>query len=169
LKRVYHPYWLWEEYHAGMWKKAHAKEEAGLLQTAIEFTGNAELYGRSMIEAVHLWPWSCEHNLTCKSMNRQAWIGHAACCIAIACPEYITRLAWHTLSQKQQDDANSKADTAIEYWEHHYERGLRCRKSILELTSTQRQKIESLGPLTISPEFRSAIAEGRIVQLCFTW
>jgi hypothetical protein len=70
-----------------------------------------------MLKAIDLWPVSCEHNLSCTGMNRQAWIGHAACCIATGCPEHITRLAWHTLTQKQQDEANAKADFAIKTWE----------------------------------------------------
>jgi hypothetical protein len=53
-------------------------------------------------------------------MNRQAYIGHAAACIAIGSPEYITRLAWHQLTNDQQDKANNKADIAIKTWEENY-------------------------------------------------
>lgn len=117
LRRIYHPHDKWEEYYAGMWRSVYGKEKEDLLKKAIEFTGNAELYGSFMMRVINEWPISCEHNLTCVEMNRQAWIGHAACCLAIGCPEDITRLAWHQLTQKQQDDANAKAAEAIKQWE----------------------------------------------------
>jgi hypothetical protein len=120
LKRVYHPYHLWEDYLNGMWRKVSASEERIFLEKAIAFTGNADLYGAYMIWAIKMWPIGCEHNLTCIEMNRQAWIGHAATCIAIECPEYITRSAWWQLTQEQQDKANAKADIAIKIWEENY-------------------------------------------------
>jgi len=91
-----------------------------LLKQAIEFTGNPPLYGSFMMRVIKEWPISCEHNLTCKGMNRQAWIGHAAACIAIGCPEHITREAWAYLTQEQQDLANAEADKAIAQWELEY-------------------------------------------------
>jgi len=116
--RIYHHYIYWEEHHAGMWRHISGKRAEEYLQRAISFTGDAELYGSYMMKVIDQWPKSCEQNLTCPSMNRQAWIGHAACCIAIGCPEEITRLAWHHLTQKQQDDANVKADEAIAEWQN---------------------------------------------------
>jgi len=120
MRRVYHPYTEWEEFHAGMWRTVRGDEAAELMQRAVEFTGNAELYGKWMMRVVDEWPISCEHNLTCRAMNRQAWIGHAATCLAIKCPEDITRLAWHELDDQQRDEANAKATLAIEEWERRY-------------------------------------------------
>jgi len=107
-----------------MWRVIHGAEAEEYLQKAITFTGNAELYGEWMMKVIDEWPKSCEHNLTCGGMNRQAWIGHAACCLAIGCPEEITRLAWHHLTEKQQDAANAKADAAILEWEKRYKAGV---------------------------------------------
>lgn len=117
MKRMYHPYTKWEEFHAGMWRDISHEEEEEFLKKAIEFTGDHELYGSWMLKVVDSWKISCEHNLSDTSINRQAWIGHAACCLAIGCPEHITRRAWHCLSNEQQEKANMKADIAIEKWE----------------------------------------------------
>ena len=111
---------MWEEYKLGMWKNIHGEKRNELLRKAIQFTGNAKLYGEYMIRVIREWPISCEQNLMITGLNRQAWIGHAACCIAFQCPEEITRLAWHFLSNKQQIKANKKADYAIELWEKYY-------------------------------------------------
>lgn len=114
--RIYHHYEKWEEYHRGMWKLIPLSEEPAMLKVAIGFTGDAEKYGTAMFRAVNEWPISCEQNLTNPSMNHRAWIGHAACCIAIGAPEYLVRRAWSFLTEEQQTAANKKADEAIAEW-----------------------------------------------------
>jgi hypothetical protein len=105
-----------------MWRKVAARERPALLKSAIEFTGDAKKYGLFMMRIVSEWPISCEHNLTEKSANRLAWIGHAAAALAINCPEDITREAWAYLDQQQQDDANAQAQNALNTWGRTYER-----------------------------------------------
>jgi hypothetical protein len=114
INRIYHPYWLWEEASHNMW--GSVQDRALYLDWAVEFTGNAELYGSWMIKVVNDWKYSCEHNLTNQTQNNQAWIGHAACAYANNCPEDIVRAAWSKLSEQQQIEANKKADQAIELW-----------------------------------------------------
>lgn len=117
MKRIYHPYWTWEDWQAGMWGSVSKAEAAALLTKAVEFTGNATLYGSYMQRVIREWPIACEHNLTETSMNRQAWIGHAATAMALGgCPETITRQAWAHLTQEQQDAANEQAQQAIDQW-----------------------------------------------------
>jgi hypothetical protein len=115
--RVYHPFHVWEDWKAGMWRKVSGKEEKALLAKAVEFTGDAELYGQWMNLVPIRWPMACEHNLTDLSQNRRAWIGHAACQPAIGCPEHVTRSAWGFLTNDQQDLANAQADKVISAWE----------------------------------------------------
>jgi hypothetical protein len=119
VKQKYYSYDKWEDYVNGMWRKVPLSEESKYLDEAIRFTGNAEEYGSYMLLVAKEWPISCEHNLTDISQNRKAWIGHAACCLAIKCPEYITRQAWGYLTKQQQDEANNKADIAISWWEEN--------------------------------------------------
>ena len=117
VERIYHPYWLWEDYINGMWRKENSILERDYLRKAIEFTGDAEKYGYWMLKVIEDWPITCEHNLTDETQNRKAFIGHCACCHGINCPEYITREAWGYLNKKQQDEANEKANIAITKWE----------------------------------------------------
>jgi len=129
IKQIYIPYYFWEEYYAGMWRFVYGEERQRLFKKAITFTGNAKLYGEYMLKAIKLWVYSCTNTFTNPSMNHQAWVGHAACCIALNCPEDITRLAWHELTQQQQDEANAQADRAIELWFDNYKRGIQpCLK-----------------------------------------
>ena len=131
MKRIHHPYWKWEDAKAGMWRTVIGKEAEEYLEKAIDFMGNADMYGYWMLQVIEQWPNACEHNLTCDSMNRQAWIGHAACCLSFGCPEEITRLAWHRLTDEQRGAANAKADIAIALWETRREE--ECQKNQLEL------------------------------------
>jgi len=128
MERIYHPYHLWEDWKFGMWRNVFGEERETLLKKATEFTGDAKLYGSFMLRVITEWPYACEHNLSSTSINRQAFIGHCACCLALNCPEDITRLAWHTLTQEQQNKANAQADIAIATWEKQYnQRGKKCQ------------------------------------------
>lgn len=129
IKRIFHNHEKWEEYHYGMWKSIFGEEREKLTKEAVKFTGDANTYGAWMKLVIDKWPYSCEHNLTCLDMNRQAWIGHAAVCLALGIPEDITRIAWHQLTQSQQDAANKKADEAISLWEEKH-----CQKDIYQQT-----------------------------------
>lgn len=115
IKRIYHPHWLWEEVKHNMW--GLAEDRQSMLEWAIEFTGDAESYGEWMMKVVRNWTYSCEHNLSNKTQNRKAWVGHAACAYANRCPEDIVRQAWSQLTTEQQEAANNKAQKAIDFWE----------------------------------------------------
>lgn len=116
IKRIYHPYHLWEEIKSNMWGKEGDPKE--LLPWAIEFTGDHKIYGSYMLKVIEGWKYSCEHNLTNFEHNQKAWIGHAACAYANECPEWIVRMAWGKLTDKQRRLANIEADNAIDAWQH---------------------------------------------------
>jgi len=118
FKRVYHHFLDWEEVNHNMWGTVSNRKL--YLKRAIEFTGNHKLYGRFMIRVVNEWKNSCENALTDESINKKAWIGHAACALALGCPEDITRQAWGFLTDEQRVLANRKADEAIKLWEDNY-------------------------------------------------
>lgn len=122
MRQVWHHYETWEEFNFGMWRLVSTEESRELLPKAIEFTGDHVLYGSYMRRVISEWPISCEHNLTNISMNRLAWVGHAACCLAIQCPESVTRSAWKVLTHEQQHLANEQARLAVMQWEQLYER-----------------------------------------------
>lgn len=122
MKRIWHPYTVWEDFLQGMWRIVPKCEETLWLDVAVWFTGDNDLYGQWMLKVINELPLACEHNLTNDAMNRWAWIGHAACCLATGCPEYITRRAWGLLDETQRTLANARAAIALQIWVDNYEK-----------------------------------------------
>lgn len=119
-KRVYHHMNLMEEFHSVMWKQIPADQREAAIEASAELMREADSFELACRRAIDEWPNSAEANLTAAVINHQAWIGHAACCINHGASEDLTRLAWRTLTQEEQDAANAAADRAIEYWESKY-------------------------------------------------
>ncbi len=113
-KQQYVHYLEWEDFHAGMWRRVDNEDE--WLKRAIEFTGDHVLYGHWMRIVIEQWPRTMLHNLTNPSMNKRALLGHCAVCLAIGCPEYITRMAWKQLTDQQRRDADAVAQETINDW-----------------------------------------------------
>ena len=128
LERVWLPIDQWEEVPANMWGEVANKRL--YLQRAVIFTGNHRLYGRYMQRVTREWPNSCVNALTDYNLNRRAWIGHAACALALRCPEDITRQAWGLLTDEQRTLANRQADRAICAWEMRYRQSLGIRADV---------------------------------------
>jgi hypothetical protein len=128
LTRVWRPIESWEEVGFNMWGDCPGRKDA--LRRAICFTGNHRLYGRYMIRVTQEWPNSCINALTDYSLNRRAWIGHAACALALQCPEDVTRQAWGHLTDEQRILANAQADRAIQSWEVRYRESLGVRAHV---------------------------------------
>lgn len=111
-----------------MWGKVNDRKK--FYDKAISFTGDHKVYGSFMQRVIRECPISCENALTDYYMNRKAWIGHAACALALNCPEDITRQAWKELTNEQQYLANKEASRAISSWENMYIESEELRKSM---------------------------------------
>jgi len=118
--RIYKHYNQWEDWINGMWRHVEKDEYESYLQKAIEFTGDHVKYGESMAIVIKEWENTMLHNLTNSSMNKRAFLGHCACCLAINCPEYIVRDAWRLLTEKQRHDADMIAQKHIDNWINEY-------------------------------------------------
>lgn len=109
-----------EEFHSVMWKQIPVEHREAAIEASAELMKEADSFEIACRRAIDEWPNSAEANLTASVINHQAWIGHAACCINHGASEDLTRLAWRTLTQEEQDAANDAADRAIDYWENKY-------------------------------------------------
>lgn len=116
-KRVYYHYEELEEFHAGMWRIVRGDERKRFIELSAALMRDFDLFSDAMLVATHLWPKSCEHNLTIEASNRLAYLGHAGCCVNHGAPEESTRAAWHTLSPEEQARANEAARIVLYEWD----------------------------------------------------
>jgi hypothetical protein len=120
IQRIYHHYLKWEDWQNGMYRstiQADDAEAEELIQYAFSLLSSPKSLYASMSSVVLDWPIASEVNLSHKSINRQAWLGQAACCYEHQVPEHLTKQAWHRLTLLQQDKANAIADRIIREWE----------------------------------------------------
>lgn len=117
MKRIYHPYWLWEDYKAGFYDNVSGEEKKKLLLKAVEMFNSKELTKSNMLRVIEEWKYSCEHNLTNESLNKIAYIGQGACCLYSKIPSTITMEAWSLLTEEVKNRSNELALFTIKQWE----------------------------------------------------
>lgn len=103
-----------------MWLRVNKVTEEIYLKAAIEFTSNHTIYGKAMGEVAYLWKNTMENHLTNMLINRKAFIGHCAVFYKLQIPEYIVRMAWKSLTDRQRYLANYAAEQTIKEWELWY-------------------------------------------------
>ena len=122
IKRVYHHCDVLEE--APMWRPYSGEDGNELSRKAANLMRNENGFRGAMEKALNEWPYSCEHNLSAKSINRRAWLGHAGCFLELGSPEANTRLGWHLLNVEEQMIADMVAEEVIGQWERQYAENL---------------------------------------------
>jgi len=116
LERQFFHYEALEEWKNGMWAIARGAKRNQYRDAAADLMRCPAEFKEAMLQAVSDWPNSCLHNLSAEAVNRLAWLGHADCCIATGSPEECTRLGWHTLNKREQDEANRVAQEVLDVW-----------------------------------------------------
>jgi hypothetical protein len=116
LKRIYHPYTLWEDYKAGFYDNVSGKAKQSKIDKVLEMFNSSKLTEKYMNKVIDEWVYSCEHNLTNESMNKIAYIGQAACCLYAGVPCDLTMRGWKLLSQDIRDRSDKIANKLINKW-----------------------------------------------------
>ena len=120
FKQVYIPYFDWEDWKNGMWRRVSKEEEEILLLKAIEFISDTEKFRRAMMEVCFNWKNTMINSLTNPSINKKAFLGQCAVQFAIDCPESITRQAWKIISETKRNEADFVANQTISLWKKEY-------------------------------------------------
>lgn len=116
MNRIYHPYWLWEDYKAGFYDNCSGESKKEKKELAVKMFMSKALTKKYMMRVVEEWRCSCEHNLTNESMNKIAYVGQAACCIYGGVPSTVTMEIWSTLPQNVRDRSDEIARNTINYY-----------------------------------------------------
>jgi hypothetical protein len=118
MKRIFHPYNLWEDCNNGILETNFNEEQTELLTyKAKSLLCNPKEFYNVGLKVIMEWKYSSEQNLSNSSRNRQAWIGQASCCYKYRVPEHITKYAWRLMTFEEQKEANAVADDIIRLWE----------------------------------------------------
>lgn len=117
IEQQYIPYWEWEDFINGMWRRLDKEDEPRMIKLAVDFTGDHNKYGNAMRDVIFAWPRTMINSLTNKNINRRAFLGHCAVQYKINCPEYIVRIAWKMLTDYQRKMADMVAQENINIYE----------------------------------------------------
>ena len=114
--RIYHPYWLWEDYKSGFYNNPESEKKESYKKSVLELFNDESVCRKWMFYVIDNWKYSCEHNLTNDSLNQIAWIGQSACCCYGGVPNSATMEYWSLLDKNIQDRADSIAMEVIKEW-----------------------------------------------------
>jgi hypothetical protein len=116
-RQEFYPYWLWEDFLAGMYKPTPKESLSQMVASAVGILSCPDKCLDSMRKCVEDWPIAAAENLRDNTKNRRPWMGRACCCVATGVREDAVRLAWWQLSESQRESANDIADAVIAEWE----------------------------------------------------
>jgi ParB-like chromosome segregation protein Spo0J len=114
--RIFHTHDKWECVKAGFYLstvEGKTKEQCQAEYAA--FLSDQDEFASALLDVFERWPNSCEHYLTNTAMNRIAWLGQAAMCVARGVPSQFCS-GFNLLTIEQQDAANQTALTALNRW-----------------------------------------------------
>lgn len=115
MKRIFHHYSKWEDYHAGMYDESKDGRKERVLRAA-HILGTPNICREAMEMVVSKWVVSTEYNLSNAEINRKAWLGQAACSCYAGIHEDETREAWGLMTEQQRVQANKIAAEIIKRW-----------------------------------------------------
>lgn len=112
--QAFAPYYEWEDYLSGFYK--HKCNKPCNISKSREMLLSHELFYQDSLNTFRNWPVTCLVHLTNNTINRKAWIGHAAAYFNYGVCEACTVKAWHSLNENEQYSANNTADAAVKEW-----------------------------------------------------
>jgi hypothetical protein len=117
MNRIYHPFWLWEDYKCGFYDNVTGEKKTQYIDGIIRMFNSESETRKNMLRVINEWVYSCQHNLTNLSLNRIAYIGQGATCLYCGAPSTITMEAWSLLTKEVQMRSDKIALEVIEEWE----------------------------------------------------
>lgn len=128
MKRIFHPYWLWEDYKAGFYDNVSGEKKKEYIKKVLEMFNDKKLTKENMLFVVENWKYSCEHNLTNDSLNKIAYIGQSACSVYAGVPCTVTMECWSMLTEEVKERSNKIALEVIEIWKNNNKNIQLCLK-----------------------------------------
>lgn len=117
MNRIYHTWDKWECYPAGFYEDAPPRGMSAqqCKEAYAEFLRDSQAFRSALSVVLETWRNSCEHYLSNVNMNRIAWLGQAALCVATGIPAAY-RSGYHLLSEADKMSADLVALEALNKW-----------------------------------------------------
>lgn len=117
MDRIWHPYHLWEDYQNNFYggvvddypKDNTLELYASLLKDTSRFEDALKII-------ISQWTYSCEHNLSNRSLNRVAYLGQAACALIYKVPHTVSMGGYNLLSEQEKMAADTMASKYLTQW-----------------------------------------------------
>ena len=114
MKRIFHPWSSWENYHAGFYAIGKLSDER-IREDYANFLRDIPRFSAALERVLREWPKSCEQFLSNEHLNRIAWLGQAAMCIDTGIPACF-RGGFRLLTDAEQAEANAVALACLNRW-----------------------------------------------------
>lgn len=118
-KQIFHHFSKWEDYKMGFYDST-CENVNEHIQKSIDLLSDQKKFKKFAEKLIIDWKFSCEQNLTDPSLNKIAYIGQGACCIANSTPSFVTRLAWSYIEEENQKKANKTAKKILKKWQYNH-------------------------------------------------
>ena len=120
MDRIWHPYYLWEDYKSGFYKSECQLSKEEQIDLSKKLFEDKKDFEKILKKIITEWKYSCEHNLTNESLNKIAWLGQAACAYKYKISNDISREGYNLLSKKDKQEADKIAERMYTRWETEY-------------------------------------------------
>lgn len=120
IEQVYHPWHLWEDHKHGFYNNVSGLNKKKLEANVLELFSNESMTLMFMTSVIDNWVYSCEHNFTNPSINKIAYLGQAACCLAYKVPATVTMSYWRNIPLESRGKADKIAKKLIDNWIKNY-------------------------------------------------
>lgn len=115
INQIFHHFSKWEDNKAGFYDTT-CEEYKEHIQKSIKLLSNQKEFRKYATKVITEWIFSCEQNLTDPSLNKIAYIGQSACCLANGTPAFVTRNSWSYIDEIDQRLANNTAREVLKEW-----------------------------------------------------
>jgi len=114
--RIFHTYDKWEAVEYGFYELHHKTMSVKQCEYKyMQLLTNLNEFEETLQKVISEWKYSCEHNLTNKSLNRIAWLGQAALAYRYNIPSRYCG-GFKLLTKEQQEAANEMALKYLNIW-----------------------------------------------------
>lgn len=121
MKRIYHPWHLWEDFKHNFYGGSDTETKKDkTLKLYASLLRDLPRFEEALKTIINEWKHSCEHNLSNESMNRIAYLGQASCSLVYKVPHTMSMAGYNLLNDEEKIAADALAQKYLDLWLERY-------------------------------------------------